>query len=215
MIRAILCTKPDGGVGVIRPAAWAYMRTHGGIFVRDERGIQRPWNSIFSAQHEVDKMIANGRRASFARRWIMTAIVGGMTDAEFYAAIIEKDMPKGWTAPELVEPDEISILGRWFRDAWRRSHNGGPISVNLETAKRIHARRIDQAHSTATEAHKRQRGLSLLERNLGSAALPRLPDIRPAIKAIASARQVEELYSIWPRGLTVPDIKPSAPVGAA
>jgi hypothetical protein len=177
MLRSILCTKPDGGVGVIKPTPWAYARTHGGVFIVVD-GKPRPWAEFFSPQREIDKMVANGRRPVFARRWIMSAVNGGMTDAEFYEAIIEKDMAKGWTAPELIDEPPSN---RWFRDAWRRSHNGGPIYLDLERAKIQQARRLRSAHAD----------------RLGRDPFFEF-DLGPWLTRIKCALSVDDLRAVWP-----------------
>jgi hypothetical protein len=165
MMRGILCTKEDGGVAVIWPTHYAYARTTGG-------GLQLP----YPRQICIDNLVRNGRRPSFAKRWVDSALSGGMTDAEFYAAIIEKDMPKNWSAPELID---LAPKDRWFRDAWQRSHNGGPISIDLHRAKRVQAAHV-RAACKSTDP---------LSEDL---------DPFPFIHRIKLARDLAELRSIHP-----------------
>lgn len=176
MIRSIVCSRPDGGVSVLHPTEYAYARTKGG-------GLNLP----YPRQMCIDNMVKNGKRPGFAKRWVDTAISGGMTDAEFYEAIIEKDMPKNYSAPELVS----CLPDRWFRNAWKRSHNGGPIYIDLARAKTVQAQRIDRF----LEGKMLNKAESLLAELDDSWA-----DIVPLIQQIKRARSLEELRTIWPKG---------------
>jgi hypothetical protein len=74
---------------------------------------------------------------------------------------------------------------RWFRDAWYRSHNGGPISVSLKLAKPIQIRKI----SFAIKEENERRQAELLA--------PIEIDTDKLRHRVMSARDEQELRSIW------------------
>jgi hypothetical protein len=182
---------PDRSVAIYTPSLECMKAlTHGG-------GLIKPW----MRQRATDNMIRNGRRPQFARLWIEAAINGGMTDAEFYEALIEKDAtPKGAAAPELIDE---TPRDRWFRDAWRRSHNGGPIDIDLEVARRVHAKHILSAKD-AVEGSEKARIDEIL---LGKSKVAAI-DMRAVGVRINRARDIGELRQIWPRALQKPALYP-------
>lgn len=81
---------------------------------------------------------------------------------------------------------------RWFRDAWVRSHNGGPINIDIRKARRIQFAKIKAA--AAGEEKRRQADLDLFDRPVD------LPwgTLRDRIHA---AEEISDLRRIWPEGL--------------
>lgn len=75
-----------------------------------------------------------------ARQFIMALHEGGCTDAEAYAIMRDRFCAPLGTGCELW--DTADVPDRWFRNAWVRSHNGGPIDISLERAKPIQFERI-------------------------------------------------------------------------
>lgn len=126
----------------------------------------------------LDRQIAAHAEAgpgeSVARQFVMAMQFGGCTTAE--AMAIMRDMfcaPIG-SAFEIWNPFDLP-RDRWFRDAWRRSHNGGPIYIDMKTARKIHMSRITK-----------------LDADL------KLPLWREKIRR---AENPDHLKSIWPKGL--------------
>ena len=78
---------------------------------------------------------------------------------------------------------------RWFRDAWARSHNGGPINVSLRKARGIQFRRI--AEAIDQENARRRTDINLFDR-------PIQPDWSVIRVAIHGADDVGELRQVWP-----------------
>jgi hypothetical protein len=178
-MRRIVYTRHDGGVNVCSPTPWALrVLASGGFWDRHPE-------DFFESQ--VESGIAQGRSESAIRRYIRAMRDGGCTTAEAYEIIRDRDCAHLGTAHELW--DEASLPDRWFRDAWRRSHNGGPISVDLNTARRIQFRRI----KTAAECENKRRAaeIDLFERPV---ELP-FGVLRDRIH---KADSVEELHSVWP-----------------
>jgi hypothetical protein len=87
--------------------------------------------------------------------------------------------------------DVSDLPDRWFRDAWRRSANGGPPSVDLEKARPIQWRRI----VSAVNAENKRRSLDLFGKS--PIKLPKV-SLQSAIK---NARDDVELRRIWPESL--------------
>lgn len=135
---------------------------------------------------QIASMAARGIRESVAHKYIKHLFCGGLTDAEAYELIRDRDTDPEWTAKELWEPCDLP--GRWFRDAWSRSHNGGPITIDLNKARPIQFRRIKSA--VERENKKRADDLHSFDALLDVDFL----DVR---KRISAARDEQELRLIW------------------
>lgn len=138
MMRAIMYTR-DGGVSICYPArACLRALTGGGCWANFTRGF---------IDVQVERQIARGISTSVALRFARAMVSGGCTDAEALAIIRDRDCAQG-IAHELVDP-YVDLPDRWFRNAWRRSHNGGTIYVHMPTARNIQFDRIRRAAETA------------------------------------------------------------------
>lgn len=184
MRQRIVYTSHDGGVAICCPSATAIAWLgNGGLWDHHPRGF---------ADIQVERMTARGVRPDAARRYARAVTLGGCTTAEALEIIRDRDCAHLGTAIELWDVDDIQ-RDRWFRDAWRRSHNGGPISIDLKLARPIQFRHIRMALDT--ENRRRRNDLdrfdTLLELDL--------PALRERIRA---ARCEDELRTIWPRELT-------------
>lgn len=69
---------------------------------------------------------------------------GGLTTNEALGLIRDRDCAHRGTGIELWNVADVPS-DRWFRDAWRRSHDGGPIWVDLDIARDIQRKRIKSA----------------------------------------------------------------------
>lgn len=183
----IVYTRPsDGGVSVCRPTQWAIdiMCNGGGLWDDRPRGFMDEM-----VRRKSCPILQKGRNISesTARRFVKAMQYGGCTTAEAYDIIREHDCTRGGDGilHELMDWDELP--DRWFRDAWRRSSNGGPPSVDLEKAKPIQWQRIVDAVSR----ENKRRELDLF----GPAPIRiRKAEYQTAIK---HARDDEELRRIW------------------
>jgi CHAT domain-containing protein len=133
MPKRIVYTRPDGGVSVCAPSLTAlrYMTGGGGRWDGFPRGF-------------LDRQIAKqseecGERN--AHRFVMAMQFGGCTDAEAYELMRDRFCAHLGTGIELWDVADVP-KDRWFRDAWVRSHNGGPINIDLPKAKAIQFRKI-------------------------------------------------------------------------
>lgn len=131
-MRCIVATQPDRSVIVVHPSQDVMgFLTCGGLPAGYlGRVIDEDW--------EVDKFVRGGTRESIARRWIRSLIAGGLTDAEAYEVMADKDVPQDCSGVDVID----TLPPRWFRDAWRRSLNGGPIEVDMPAARMIHAKNL-------------------------------------------------------------------------
>lgn len=140
-MRRIVYTRHDGGVTVCTPAPQCLAdMARGGHWGPIARGF---------LDDQIDRQVANGIAPDAAARFVRALAFGGATEAEAYAIIRDRDCGHLGSGHELWDTDELP--DRWFRDAWRRSSNGGPIRLDLDTARGMQWRRMRAAvaHRTA------------------------------------------------------------------
>lgn len=134
---------------------------------------------------EVEKAEQDGRDADLAREWATAGEYGGLTDAECWDLFRRWCLPAGALAVDLI--DVADLPGdRWFRNAWRRSPNGGPIWIDLERARPVQRWRI--AGAVVEENARRTRSLTA----------PLAADFDALRQATETASSLEELRAIWP-----------------
>lgn len=183
MRRRIIYTRhDDGGVSVCCPSREAIEGMARGDWGDLPRG---------EIEYRIEKAIAGGRPPDAAARFIRAMHFGGLTEAEALAVIRDRDCAPYGRDIELWDLDDIPG-DRWFRDAWRRSHNGGPISIDMKLAKPIQFRRIHDA----AEAIKagRAKSLDLFD-------VPLDLDWGRIRDQIHSAQDEFDLRRIWPEVL--------------
>lgn len=174
--RIVYTRHSDGGVSVCCPTDWIMsVMCNGGFWIR-ERGF---------ADRQIASMVGRGINENVAHRYARAAQFGGCTTAEALEIIRDRDCTPHGTGVELWDSSDIPA-DRWFRAAWSRSHNGGPIYVDLKKAKPIQMGYIGDA--IFEENMRRQRKLKApfeLDRDW----------LRGKIR---QARDENELRSIWP-----------------
>ena len=72
-------------------------------------------------------------------------LFGGCTTAEAYGIIRDRDCSHLGTGCELWDASDLPT-DRRYRNAWRRSHNGGPIYIDDRAAMLIDERWAWQAY---------------------------------------------------------------------
>lgn len=141
MPKRIVYTRPDGGVAICVPSltALAYMTGGGGR-----------WDDILRWDREfLDRQIAAqarhgvGERA--AARFVYAMQWGGLTTAEAYGVMRDRFCAHLGTGCELWDTADVPT-DRTYRDAWRRSHNGGPIVIDERKAMEIDEARAWRAY---------------------------------------------------------------------
>lgn len=179
--KRILYTRHDGGVSVCMPApdclAWLAC---GGYW--DGRGI--------NLDDQVARAVAAGHFEWAAARFVRAMDRGGCTAAEAFEIIRDRDCAHLGTACELIDARELPE--RTFRDAWRRSHNGGPIGIDLAAARRIQFGRI-----TGAANRERARRAGDIEDAGCDLVLP-LGQLRDRLRLAGSA---EAIARVWPEEL--------------
>lgn len=182
--RRIVYTRlDDGGVSVCCPTGWAIAgMSRGGMWGPLKRG---------DLDDMIAKSVAGGRPADAAARFIRAMHFGGCSTQEALCIIRDRDCAPHGRNIELWDVSEIP-QDRWFRSAWRRSHNGGPISIDLALARPIQW----QAVRSAVEAENRRRA-----NDLDRFDEPLTVDWSALSRAIKRARDEDELRRIWPEEL--------------
>lgn len=183
MNKRIVFTRFDGVVEIVRPTRWALNAMCSGGVWRE-----MPWFYPGFDQVQIERQIAAGIAADVARRYADAMMVGGCTTAEALEIIRDRDCAPHGRAIELWDTADVPT-DRWFRDAWRRSHNGGPISIDLNLAKPIQWKRARVA--IEHENKRRADSLELLS--------PVDVDWERLRERIKSADDEIELRMIWPK----------------
>ena len=183
--KRILYTRHDGGVSVCLPSAeiFAVMQC-GGCWDDRPRGF---------LQAQIERQISDGIAPDHARRFAMAVAFGGVSEAEAWGIIRDRDCARRGTMHELIDASELP--DRWFRDAWKRSANGGPVGVDLNLARPIQwsraRRRVERENKRRAESFEPM-----------SPIAPLWETIRSAIK---HARDEDELRKVWPEELHGPN----------
>jgi hypothetical protein len=197
----IICTAHDGNPVVVQPSqlAISYMTGGGGWY--DPWIKQNPRGFLDEmVRRKTCHLLQKGRPVpSQDEAWKLVNGLqfGGYSTSEAWDAIRGHDAARYGTQFEVVHVKDLP--DRWFRDAWRRSHNGGPVTVDLEKARQTQWSRI-----RITAKIERSRREELLE-----PMPPVLVDWGAIRSAIKHARDEEELRRIWPHELK--RILPKAP----
>lgn len=132
-----LVTTPLSGVVVTAPsprAVWFLM--HGGRW---------PWRPAAWREDQIARQIADGIPERVAVAWVKALHAGGLTEADALWLIAERDALRHGTALEIVDISDIPT-DRTYRNAWRRSMNGGPIYLDEEAVVRIDEERLWRAY---------------------------------------------------------------------
>lgn len=134
MPKRIIYTRHGGGVSICAPSATAlaYMTSGGGRWDGFDPGF---------LDRQIAKQSEHGVGERAARRFVQAMQFGGCTTAEANEIMRDRFCAHLGTGCELWAVDEIP-QDRWFRNAWRRSHNGGPICVDMQAARRIQRARL-------------------------------------------------------------------------
>ncbi len=118
---------------------------------------------------------------------------GGCTTAEALGIIRDRDCAHLGTAIELWDLVDVPTE-RWFRNAWVRSHNGGPISINLKLARPIQWKKAKSA--VASENKRRKDDFDDYMKPLIEV------DWDAFRQKLIRAQDEIDLRQIWPEGLS-------------
>ena len=178
MKRIVYTRHSDSGVDVCVPVPEIFrIMQCGGYWDRMPRGF---------VNRQIDLQIEGGIAPDHARRFAHAVAFGGCSEAEVWDIIKDRDCARHGTLHELIDTSDLP--DRWFRDAWRRSPNGGPVVVSLPKARLIQWDKI----FLATEEENKNRSRDLYGKK--EFKLNKLTWQR----AIEAARDEDELRRIMP-----------------
>ena len=185
--KALVYSRHEGGVSVCFPTTEAMrsMTGRGGYWDDHPRSFL---DELVYRKTSPDLQRGHHITEDAAWRFVRAMQYGGCSTAEAYEIIAEHDCSRFGDLIELQDTEEFP--DRWFRDAWRRSRNGGPISVDLVKAKKI---QMDKIKASISEKNKPRIALGR------KVTIPAWWDIGSAVRR---ARDTEELRKIWPEELT-------------
>lgn len=179
----IVYTTPGGGVAVCQPAPEIIAWMGCGGYWRD-----RPRGFL---QTQIERKAARGIPEAAATRFCRAISFGGCTTGEALAIIRDMDCAPRGTGCEFWDVDDVP-KNRWFRNAWIRSHNGGPISIDLEAARRVQAEHIETAVGIMNK-----RAASPVARFFDRLRAVKV-DWGTIMDRIMCARDETELARVWP-----------------
>lgn len=172
-MRRILHTSANGGVTVthVSPQFMRFMTCGGG------------WKTGRSEAEEIHHQCLAGHNSDVSARFVRAAMRGGLAEYEAYCVIRDRDCAAG-LAHDVI--DARDLPDRWFRNAWRRSSNGGPVWVDDDAAKRIQWRKI----LDAVDCENKRRARDLCD--------PLNVNLEIYKSAIEGAHRLSEIRRIWP-----------------
>ena len=134
MLKRIVFTRPDGGVSICAPSltAMAYMTGGGGRWDGFSRGF---------IERQIAEQSKYGVGEWAAARFVRAMQFGGLSSAEAYGIMRDRFCAHLGTGCELWDVEDIP-LDRTYRNAWRRSANGGPIVFDEEKVRQIQEARM-------------------------------------------------------------------------
>ncbi len=139
--KRIIYTRHDGGVSICAPSLTAlrYMTAGGGR-----------WDDVLRWDREfLDRQIVEQTKYGVgewaASRFVRAMQYGGLTTAEAYAVIRDRFCAHLGTGCELWDVADVPT-DRTHRDAWCRSHNGGPILIDERKARAMDEARAWKAY---------------------------------------------------------------------
>lgn len=136
----IIYTAHTGGVVVCCPAEWAIdAMAQGNAWAHHPRGY---WYV------QVARQIARGVDPRAAERFARAMEFGGVSRRDAIEIIAARDCGHMGTQIEIVDISDIPT-DRTYRDAWRRSANGGPIVIDETIAQQIDEQRMWRAYESA------------------------------------------------------------------
>lgn len=135
----ILATRSDSGVIVVCPSEW-------GISALMNGGAWADCHPMFWMV-QFNRMIRRGVRPAAAYLYAITMMTGGVSRREAIEIIAARDCEHRGTAIEIVDLSDIPV-DRTYRNAWRRSRNGGPIWIDEDIAQQIDEQKMWKDYET-------------------------------------------------------------------
>jgi hypothetical protein len=138
MPKRIVYTRPDNGVSICAPSltALGYMTGGGGRWDGFPRGF---------LERQVAEQAKHGVGEDNAARFVRAMQFGGCSTPEAYGIMRDRFCAHLGTGCELWDVEDVPT-DRTYRDAWRRSHNGGPILIDQRKVMALDERRAWAAY---------------------------------------------------------------------
>ena len=174
-------TAHDGSVSICQPAPEIFSIMQCGGYWAD-----RPKGYV---AEQIERQIREGIHPDHAKRYANAVAFGGCTEADVWGIIRDRDCARYGIHHDLINLSELP--DGWFRDAWCRGHNGGPVYVDVGKARKIQWEKIHYA--VAIENGQREKDL------FGKPKIKLMKDQYRAL--IMKARDEDELRRIWPEEL--------------
>jgi hypothetical protein len=89
----------------------------------------------------IESKISQGHDPIGTKSYARALGAGGNTTAETYGLARDFDCLHLGTAFERCSLDDLP-QDRWFRNAWQRSQNGGPLYINMKKARKIQLKKL-------------------------------------------------------------------------
>lgn len=142
--KRIVTTAPDGRVLVTAPSltAMCFMTCGGGRW--DDVIPHEPPGFV---ERQIAAQAVNGVGERAARRFVMAMHRGGASVDEAYEIMLERFAAPLGAGHELWPTEDVPA-DRTYRNAWRRSHNGGPIRLDQRKVMEIDEARAWTAYDT-------------------------------------------------------------------
>ena len=146
----IVTTAPDGRVLITTPSltAMCFVTCGGGRW--DDELQHEPPGFL---ERQIAEQAKNGVGEWAARRFVMAMQDGGCTVEEAYGIMLDRFAAHLGTGHELWPTEDIPT-DHTYRNAWRRSHNGGPILINPRKAREIDEARMWRDYERACLASR-------------------------------------------------------------
>lgn len=117
----IISNLSDGGVAITCPSEWGIQALmYGGAW----RDFPRDFWKV-----QIDRMVARQVKEDAAHMYALTMMTGGVSRSKAVDIIAARDVGHWGKAIDIIDISQIPTSRR-YRNAWRRSHNGGPIWID-------------------------------------------------------------------------------------
>lgn len=187
MRQRIIYTAKDNWVVIVTPSANAIRwMGSGGRWADERRGF---------IDEQIERHIAAGHNQDLSRRYVHAMMFGGCTTAEALGIIRDRDCAHRGSGIELWSVEDCPT-DRWFRDAWRRHQDGGPIWIDLDAARTVQMQRCVEA----VKNHNRQQEIKPELWGHNGPQFIEL-DYRRIKRDCESAPNLTTLRAIWPTDL--------------
>jgi hypothetical protein len=176
--RVLFTRKTDGGVSIFNPS----LRTVSVLQQGNGYGRMLKRGTL---EVQTQRLIEDGIDQDIAQTFVNAYAFGGNTEAEALKILIDRSCAHEGLHIDVVTKQELPP--RFYRNAWIRSPNGGPVNISLDKAKII---QWDTLYSSIEAENKKR------EREFELRPLIEVPweTIRSSIR---HARDVDELSKIW------------------